>query len=181
MVDNIFLGLTALLAAHWLATTLPASNRAVFRLVGLVVALPFGFRFERYSRSGTAVQVLAALAFGSLGTLAIGLLDLAVGGRGAPTATAEDIVAFLVTIALSHYAGSALVHFRQARAERRMAGASTALLAGPPAAGGVGSLMHIEPARIKSTAEAVKALYDAAAPLAAGAAALWAAFGHILS
>jgi len=54
-------------------------------------------------------------------------------------------------------------------------------LAGPPAAGGVGSLMHIEPARIKSTAEAVKALYDAAAPLAAGAAALWAAFGHILS
>jgi hypothetical protein len=40
--------------------------------------------------------------------------------------------------------------------------------------------MHIEPARIKGTAEAVKALYDAAAPLAAGAAALWAAFGHML-
>jgi hypothetical protein len=29
--------------------------------------------------------------------------------------------------------------------------------------------MHMEPARIKSTAEAVKALYEAAAPLAAGA------------
>jgi hypothetical protein len=43
-----------------------------------------------------------------------------------------------------------------------------------------GSRMHIEPARIKSTADTIKALYDAAAPLAAGAAALWAAFGHTL-
>jgi hypothetical protein len=40
--------------------------------------------------------------------------------------------------------------------------------------------MHVEPARIKGAADAVKALYDAAVPLAAGAAALWAAFGHIL-
>ena len=53
MVDNLLLGLAALLAAHWLATTLPESNRAVFRLVALVVALPFGFQFERNSRSGS--------------------------------------------------------------------------------------------------------------------------------
>jgi hypothetical protein len=72
MADNIFLGLAVLLAAHWLATTLPASGRIVFSLVALIVALPFGFRFERNSRSDTAGQVLVALAFGSLGTLAIG-------------------------------------------------------------------------------------------------------------
>jgi hypothetical protein len=30
MVDNIFLGLTALLAAHWLATTLPGGGRTIF-------------------------------------------------------------------------------------------------------------------------------------------------------
>ena len=40
--------------------------------------------------------------------------------------------------------------------------------------------MHIEPARIKSTAEVAEALYDVAAPMAAGAAALWAALGPLL-
>jgi hypothetical protein len=178
MVDNIFLGLCALLAAHWLATTLPGGNRSVFRLVALIVALPFGFRFERNSRSGTAGQVVAALAFGSLGTLAVGTLDIVVGGHRLPPVTAQEIAAFLATIALSHYAGSTLAHFRQARLERQTT-------ASPPlvpafVAGGAGSLMRIEPARIKSTAETIKALYDAAAPLAAGVAALWAAFGHIL-
>ena len=40
--------------------------------------------------------------------------------------------------------------------------------------------MHREPAPIKSTTEVVKAVYDAAVPVAAGAAALWAALGHLL-
>jgi hypothetical protein len=40
--------------------------------------------------------------------------------------------------------------------------------------------LHLEPARIKTTAETIKALYDALAPLAASVAALWAALGHIL-
>lgn len=180
MVDNIFLGLTTLLAAHWLATTLPAGSRTVFRLAALVVALPFGLRFERNSRSSTAGQVLAALAFGSLGTLAIGVLDVALGGHGAPPATPQDIVASVAAIALSHYAGSALAHWRQMRTEQRASDAVAAQLAASSASGRVGSLMHIEPARVKSTADAIKALYDAAAPLAAGAAALWAAFGHVL-
>jgi hypothetical protein len=92
MIDNIFLGLTALLAAHWLATTLPAQSRAFFRLVALVLALPFGFRFERNSRSGAAGQVLAALALGSMGTLAIGLLDTALADR-TPPLSPQDIVA----------------------------------------------------------------------------------------
>ena len=179
MLDNIFLGLAALLAAHWLATTLPASNRTVFRLVALAVALPFGFRFELNSRAGTAGQVLAALAFGSLGTLAIGLLDAAVAGHGAPP-TAQDIAASVATIALSHYAGSALAHLRMARAERRTIEADDVRRVGSLAAADK-SLIHFEPARIKSTADTVKALYDAAAPLAAGAAALWAALGHFLS
>jgi hypothetical protein len=172
MADNIFLGLATLLAAHWLATTLPTSERTVFRLVALAVALPFGFRFERHSDSGPSGQVLAALAFGSTGTLAIGLLDIAVGGHGAAPPTAQDIIASVSAIALSHFAGSALAHSRRMRAERIDAAANRGNAAK--------SLLHIEPARIKGTAEAVKALYDAAMPLAAGAGALWAAFGHMV-
>ena len=77
MADNIFLGLVTLIAAHWLAGSLPADKRTVFGLVALVVALPFGYRFERNSRSDVAVQVIAALAYGCLGTMALGLLDMA--------------------------------------------------------------------------------------------------------
>ena len=178
MADNIFLGLTALLAAHWLATSLPAGNRAVFRLVALIVALPFGFRFERNARSGTTGQVVAALAFGSLGTLVIGVLDLALAGHPPSSLTAQDVVASVAAISLSHFAGSALARSRQIRAERAASEAAIRVAASSVAGGAAQSLLSIEPARIKSTAEAVKALYDAGAPLAAGAAALWAAFGH---
>jgi hypothetical protein len=177
MADNIFLGLMTLLAAHWLATTLPTSGREVFRLVALVVTLPFGFRFERHSGSGPSGQVLAAIAFGSVGTLAIGLLDIAMAGRGAAAPTPQDIIASVAAIALSHFAGSALAHSRRMRAER--AGNAMTPPASSPASM-ANPLLHLEPARIKGTAEAVKALYDAAAPLAAAAAALWAAFGHTL-
>ena len=180
MADNIFLGLTTLFAAHWLAMTLPAGSLALFQIAALVVALPFGYRFERNSRTGTAGQVIAALAFGSIGTLSIGMLDAAVGGRTASAATAQDIAASVATIALSHYAGSALAHLRQVRTDRRAAEDAAARLAAPSATDRAGSLMHIEPARIKGTAEVVKAVYDAAAPVAAGAAALWAALGHVL-
>jgi hypothetical protein len=178
MADNIFLGLVTLLVAHWLATTLPGSNRAIFRLVALGVAMPFGFRFERHARSGPTGQVLAALAFGSVGTIAIGTLDLALAGHAPPPFAAEDVVASVAAIALSHYAGSALAHKRQLREE-----VATAKLATEKTAGSdriARTRMHLEPARIKTTAEAVKALYDAVAPLAASVAALWAAFGHIL-
>ena len=181
MADNIFLGLTALLAAHWLATTVPSSGRATFRLVALVVALPFGFRFERNARSGTAGQVVAALAFGCLGTIVIGVLDMVLAGRPPESLTAQDIVASVSAISLSHFTGSALAYGQRMRAERAVNGATAARVAvSAVGASATGSLTHIEPARIKSTAEAVKALYEAAAPLAAGAAALWAAFGHIL-
>jgi hypothetical protein len=173
MADNIFLGLVTLLVAHWLATTLPGGNRTVYRLVALVVALPFGFRFERHARSGTSGQVLAALAFGSVGTLCIGVLDIALLGHTPPSLTAQDIVGSVAAIALSHYAGSALAHVRRKRAEHAKIIAQTEKQ--------IAALTYMEPTRIKSTAEAVKALYDAAAPLAAGAAALWAAFGHILT
>jgi hypothetical protein len=140
------------------------------------VALPFGYRFEHHARVGTTGQVVAALAFGSLGTLVIGVLDLAVAGRVPPSLTAQDVVASVAAIALSHYAGSALAHAREVRVQRNTTNAATVNRgSGAPA-----SLMRLEPARIKTTAETVKALYDAAAPIAAGAAALWAAFGHIL-
>lgn len=181
MVDNVFLGLVALLIAHWFATMLPGSSRVVFRFVGLIVALPFGVRFQRNLRGGTSVQVLAALAFGSFGTVLNGVLDIALAGRTPPLLTVHDIVASVAAIALSHYAGSALADMRLRRAERAATEAAAARRAVSVIGGAAaGSLMHIEPARIKSTAEAVKALYDAAAPLAAGAAALWAAFGHTI-
>jgi hypothetical protein len=52
-----------LVAAHWLTTTLPVGSR-LFRLVALVVALPFGYRFERNTSSSVSEQVIAALAYG---------------------------------------------------------------------------------------------------------------------
>lgn len=170
MADNIFLGLIVLIAAHWLATSLPAGNRTVFRLVALIVALPFGYRFEHHSRSGASAQVIAALAYGSLGTMALGLLDMAVGDLTPQSLRASDIVASVAAISLSHFAGSALAQARQPRADRL---GSVAMRKGDP-------LPHLEAARIKSTAETVKALYDAVAPIAAGSAAVWAAFSHIL-
>jgi hypothetical protein len=165
MADNIFLGLTVLVAAHWLATTLPTGGHTWFRLVALVVALPFGFRFERHSRTGTSGQVIAALAFGSIGTLAIGVLDLILVGHGGPLPTPQDVISSVATIALSHFAGSAWAQFGQSRGQVAVGGATSPRL-------------HIQTAQIKSTADAIKALYDAAAPVAAGAAALWAAFGR---
>ena len=181
MIDNIFLGLISLLVAHWLATMLPGSSRVVFRFVGLAVALPFGFRFQRNLRGGTSVQVLAALAFGSIGTLLNGVLDTALAGHTPLLLTTQDIVASAAAISLSHYAGSALAEVRLRRAEQAATETTAARQAASPIGGSTtGSRMHIEPARIKSTADTIKALYDAAAPLAAGAAALWAAFGHTL-
>jgi hypothetical protein len=172
MADNIFLGLATLLAAHWLATMSPVSNRTVFRLVALVVALPFGFRFEHHARRGICGQVVAALAFGSIGTLCISLLDIALAGHAPPALSAGDIVASVAAIALGHFAGSALASARRERNNLNLAGTLALRQAS--------SLLHIEPTRIKTTAEAVKEPYDAAASLAAGAAVLWAAFGHIL-
>ena len=177
MIDNVFLGLATLLAAHWVATTLPAGNHAVFRLVALAVALPFGLRFERNARSDTSGQVIAALGFGCSGTLAIGLLDMLLGGRSVPSPTAQDIVASVAAITLSHFAGSAWASLRRTRAERTSVMVARS---NSTARGATESLLHIQPAQIKGTAEAVKALYEAAAPLAAGGAALWAAFSHTL-
>ena len=70
LADNLFLGLTAPLAAHWLATMLPHANRSVYRLAALAIAMPFGFRFASYA-TGTSGQVTATgaafwAAFGHL-------------------------------------------------------------------------------------------------------------------
>jgi hypothetical protein len=157
-----------LVAAHWLATTLPAGGHTWFRLVALVVTLPFGFRFEHHSRTGTSGQVIAALAFGSTGTLAIGVLDLILVGHGGPPPTPEDVISSVATIALSHFACSAWAQFRRPRGDLAVRGGTAKPLA------------RIQTAQIKGTAEAIKALYDAGAPIAASAAALWAEFGHVL-
>jgi hypothetical protein len=157
---------------------LQGSSRVVFRFVGTAVALPFGFRFQRNLRGGTSVQVLAALAFGSIGTLLNGVLDTALAGHTPLLLTAQDIVASAAAISLSHYAGSALAEVRLRRAEQAATETTAARQAASPIGGSTtGSRMHIEPARIKSSADTIKALYDATAPLAVEPA-LWAAFGH---
>jgi len=170
MAENIFLGMVVLVAAHWLATSLPVGSRPLFRLVALVVALPFGYRFERYSRSRVSEQVIAALGYGSVGALALGLLDMALGELTPHSLSAPDIVATVVAISLSHFAGSALAQARRARADRA---------ANAAAAGSTGLLPHLQAAQIKSTADTVKAVYEALTPVAAGGAAVWAAFNHI--
>jgi hypothetical protein len=86
--------------------------------------------------------------------------------------TTRDIVESVAAISLSHFAGSALAQTQQARADRAATLAS--------ADGVTNALMHLEPARLKSTAELIKSIYDAAAPVAAGGAAVRAAFGHML-
>ena len=84
MAENVFLGMLVLVAAHWLVTTLPVGRRPLFRLVALVVALPFGYRFERYTISSVSEQVIAALGYGCVGSLALGLLDMALGNLTPP-------------------------------------------------------------------------------------------------
>lgn len=85
--------------------------------------------------------------------------------------SAPKIVASVAAIALSHFAGSSLAHTRQLRADRAASIAATR---------SSDLLPHLQAAQIKTTAETVKALYEAAAPIAAGTAAIWAAFNHFL-
>ena len=170
MAENVFLGMVVLVAAHWLATTLPVGSRPLFRLVALVVALPFGYRFERYTRSGVSEQVIAALAYGCVGTLALGLLDMALGYLTPRLLSAPDIAATVAAISLSHFAGSGLAQARRGCADRAASAA---------AARSSGLLPHLQAAQIKSTADTVKSVYEALTPVAAGGAAVWAAFNHI--
>jgi hypothetical protein len=97
-----------------------------------------------------AVRVLATLAFGCAGTICSGVLDIALAGQLPPALTVQDIVGSVAAVTLSHHAGSALAHRRRNRAELAMASAPAEKLAS--------SLTYIEPAPIKSTADAVKAL-----------------------
>ena len=183
MADNLFLGLVTLLATHWLVTTLPLADRGAYRLAALAVALPFGFRFEAYARSTASGQVLAALAFGGLGTLVVGMLDVALAGGMPPNIDVQYIAASVAAIALSHLAGSFLARARRPRAERKAAEAAAAQAADAPLdfTASVAAIRQVKPDTITSRATAVKAFTDAAAALAAAVAALWAAFGHILS
>jgi hypothetical protein len=181
MADNLFLGLTALLAAHWLGTTLPHANRMVFRLAALAIAMPFGYRFEAYARAGTSGQVLAALSLGSLGTLAVGILDIALAGGMPASIGVQDIAASVAVITLSHLAGSFFASFRRNRAERSATDTTAAQDHGAPLnLTAAAAIRHVKPDRIMSEAATVKAVTDAAAALTATAAAFWAAFGHLL-
>ena len=181
MADNLFLGLTALLAAHWLATTLPHANRMVYRLAALAIAMPFGFRFETYARSGLSGRALAALALGGLGTLVVGILDMAL-AHGVPAGVGvQDVVASVAVIALSHLAGSFFASFHRNRAERKATEGTAAQDSVPlNFTAAVAAIRHVKPDRLVSEAAAVKAVTDAAAAITATAAAFWAAFGHLV-
>jgi hypothetical protein len=182
MADNLFLGLAALLAAHWLATTLPHANRMVFRLAALVIAMPFGFRFEAYARTGISGRVLAALALGGLGTLVVGILDIALAGGMPATVGVQDIVASVAVITLSHLAGSFFASFRRNRAERHAPETATDQDRHTPPGftAAAAAIRRVKSDRIAKEAATVKAVTDAAAALAATGAAFWAAFGHLL-
>jgi hypothetical protein len=181
MFDNLFLGLAALLAAHWLASTVPHSQQALYRLVALAVALPFGFRYEIYARAATIAQVGAAVVFGVLGGLLVAALDVAISGAPAEALAriqATDVVETIAVIGLSHLTGSWLAWWGR-REERREA---TAAFAARRRAVGTGfaMLMRAEPEMIKSRIDALHKVLDLSAPAAAGAATLWAAFGRLL-
>ena len=180
MADNLFLGLTALLAAHWLATTLPHANRTVYRLAALAVAMPFGFRFESYAQTGISGRVLAALALGGLGTLVVGILDIALAGGMPATIGVQDIVASVAVITLSHLAGSFFASFRRNRAERHTPEAAAEQDRPNPLGFTVAAIRRVKSDRIAKEAATVKAVTDAAAALTATGAAFWAAFGHLL-
>ena len=131
MVDNLLLGLAALLAAHWLATTLPESNRAVF------VLSPSSSRYRSVSNS-SAIREAVWLA----DPRCVSLCEHRNSGRwpadialamGAPqTVNPRDVVASVATIALSHFAGSALAFCRRCRAERAASANSAGWLHPPP-------------------------------------------------
>ena len=180
MVDNLFLGLATMLAVHWLAGTLPETHRGVYRLIALGIALPFGFRYEIYARAGASLQVLAALVFGLLSTLLIGVLDTALGVAGplAATAVGRDAAASVALIALSHFTGSSVAQWTR-RGERKSKAAG--LQAGLGALATVFMVMRkAEPEKIKGRIDAIHGLLETAAPVAAAAATAWAAFGKTL-
>ena len=182
MADNLFLGLTALLAAHWLATTLPHANRTVYRLAALAIAMPFGFRFESYAQTGISGRVLAALALGGLGTFVVGILDMALAG-GLPAGLGmQDVIASVAAIALSHLAGSFFASFRRNRAERRAPDPAAERDSHTPLGftAAAAAIRRVKSDRIAKEATTVKAVTDAAAALTATGAAFWAAFGHLL-
>jgi hypothetical protein len=182
MVDNLFLGLTALLAAHRLATTLPHANRTDFRVAALTIAMPFGFCFEAYARTGTSGQVVVALSLGSLGTPAVGILDITLAGGMPASIGVQDIAASVAVIMLSHLAGSFFASFRRGHAEPDGTEIAAAQGSNAPLklAAAVAAIRRVKPDRITSQAAAVKAVTDAAAALTATTATFWAAFGHLL-
>lgn len=174
MVDNLFLGLAALLAAHWLASTMPGPHQALYRLVALGVSLPFGFRYEIHAKAGAAGQVLAAGAFGIIGTGLILTLDAVLGLP--PQRQGSVIAASVALIGLAHLTGSGLARLSR-RGERRI-GSGTVHL-GLSAA--LVMLVKTEPEKIKGRVDALQGIFESSAPLIAGAAAAWAAFGKVLS
>jgi hypothetical protein len=177
MVDNLFLGLSAILVVHWLASTLPSGHQSIYRLAGLIVAFPFGFRFEFYSQSRAAVQVLAALAFGVLATACIGTLDYLLGTNtaGAATLDAHHALASLMAIGLSHLTGSATARWWRRRSDRAAVttnGGSAAVLLTVP--------LHGDPQAVKARFDALRAIMDAGPPVTAAAVTAWAAITRLL-
>jgi hypothetical protein len=178
MLDNLFLGLAALLAAHWLASTVPHEQQAVYRLVALGVALPFGFRYESYARAGTSAQVAAALFFGVLGALLITALDAFMAGSAANVLAltrGRDVAETITAIGLSHLTGSWLAWWLR-REERRKA----AIARCRAISAGLAVLLQVDPKKLKGQITVIHELVDTSAPIAAAAASAWAAFGRLL-
>jgi hypothetical protein len=182
MFDNLFLGLAALLVVHWLASTVPHGQKAVYRLVALCVALPFGFRYEIYARASTSAQVVAALFYGVLGALLIITLDAAISGEPANTLALIDgrgLVETVAVIGLSHLTGSWLAWWAR-REERREAAAAAGLARRRAVSAALAMLLRAEPEKLKHRIDALNGIMEASAPVAAAAATAWAGFGRLL-
>ena len=177
MADNLFLGLSALLVVHWLSSTLPDGHQAFYRLAGLVVALPFGFRFEYYSRSRAAAQVLSALVFGVLGTTCIAALDYlpAVAASSADVLGVNDAVESIIAIGLSHLTGSVTARWWRRRREEEAATAGA-----NAAAALLSASLGSNPQELKARFDALKAIMDAGPPVTAAALTAWAAVMRLL-
>jgi hypothetical protein len=184
MLDNLFLGLATLLATHWLASSVPHGQQAVYRLVALAVAMPFGFRYEVHARAGASTQVAAAVVFGLLGEFLILALDAAISGEGTARLASihsPAVVEEIVTISLSHLTGSWIARWAR-RGEIRKSEAAAAREAHRRSmlSAGLAIALRAEPEKIRTQLDAIKGILEAGAPVAAAAATAWSAFGHLL-
>jgi hypothetical protein len=165
-----------------LASSLPHAQQTLYRLVALVVAMPFGFRYEVHARASASTQVAAAVIYGILGEFLISALDAAISGQSPASFVgmrSTVVVEEIATISLSHLTGSWIAWWARRR-ERRDSEAAIEAHRGAVLAAGLAIVLRAEPEKIRNQLDAIKGILESGAPVAAAAATVWSAFGHLL-